>query len=161
MEFAEYVRPIGISEGHVVWWSKEVTVTTLGKEKNFIVCKVSSGLLSEDCFIRCVYGDPNFVRRTQNWETIRGIGINQNEAWICVGDFNDISHHKEKIGGRRKDQHKIDVSNALIEDIKMEDLRYKGHMNTWSNNKRYVDRIMKRLNRGLGNHRWCHNFMKA
>lgn len=108
-----------------------------------------------------VYGDPNPASRVLNWETLRHIWQNRVVTWICAGDFNDIAHYSEKIGGRRKDQYKIDNFTALIEDIHMEDLGYKGQMHTWSNNKRGADRIVERLDRFLGNMGWCQLYTNA
>lgn len=51
-----------------------------------------------DFYITWVYGDPDFSRRVRNWETLRDVGINRSEPWICVGDFDDIVHHKENWG---------------------------------------------------------------
>lgn len=45
---------------------------------------------------------------------------------MCLGDFNDISHHHEKEGGRRKVQILIDSFNLMIKDIRMEDLGANG-----------------------------------
>lgn len=50
--------------------------------------------------------------------------------------------------------------NAMIDDIQMEDIGYKGQMHTWSNNRRGVERILERLDRVLGNRLWCSNYLK-
>lgn len=63
MEFASYVNPIGISGGLPLWWSREVKVCILGKDRNFIDFKVSSGLFGRDFLITWVYDDPEFTRR--------------------------------------------------------------------------------------------------
>lgn len=41
--------------------------------------------------------------------------------WMCLGDFNDISHPREKNGGMRKSQRLVDAFNSMIEDIQKED----------------------------------------
>lgn len=96
MGFALYINPIVISGGLVFWWSREMNVCIMGKYRNFIDCKVSSGPLGGDCLITWVYDDPDFTKRR--------IGLNRRDAWLCVGGFNDISHHREKIRDRRKEQ---------------------------------------------------------
>lgn len=86
-------------------------------------------------YVTWVYGDPDFSNRSWIWETIRDMGTNRTDPWMCIGDFNDITNHSEKVGGRRKDQTKINRFRAF-----MEDLGHKGHMHrhmhTWSNNRR-------------------------
>lgn len=129
-------------------------VYVLYKDKNFIDCKVGGSIIGEECFITWVYGDPEPSQRTRNWEQLTNIGRNHRVPWMCASDFNDISQHSEKIGGRRKDQCKIDQFNKLIEDIQMEDLGFKGQMQTWTNNRRGADWVMERLDRVLVNRAW-------
>lgn len=89
----------------------------LEKDKNFIDCKVGGSLIGEDFFITWVYEDPDFSNCIRNWGKLSYIGRNQRASWTCEGDFNDISNHREKVGGRRKEQSKIGRFNSLIEDI--------------------------------------------
>lgn len=95
-----YVEPIGTSGGLALWWAKEVTIHVIGKDKNFIDRKMGGTEFGREFFMTCVYGDPVFENRMGNWEQLVGIGRNRTSPWICLGDFNDISHHREKIGGR-------------------------------------------------------------
>lgn len=60
--------------------------------------------------------------------------------------------------GGRKDQHKIDGFINLMEKLLLEDIRFKGQMFTWTNNRRGGDRIMERLDRVLANQSWCAKF---
>lgn len=115
---------------------------------------LSGAVFKGDIKASWIYGDPDCGRRSINWETLNQIGVNMLEPWLCAGDFNDITHHREKLGGRPKDQHKMDGFNDLISTIGMEDLGCKGHRFTWSNNRRGDDRIQERLDRALGNQSW-------
>lgn len=87
------------------------------------------------------------------------MGENILDPWACIGDFNDISHHREK--GGRKDQHKIDGFNRMMEDLYLEDIGFKGQMFTWTNNRRGGERIKERLDRVLANQAWCARFPSA
>lgn len=78
--------------------------------------------------------------------------------WMCLGDFNDISHHHENEGGRRKSQRLIDVFTSMIDDIRMEDLGAKGQAFTWSNNKSGQERVYEILDRILINSSWAINY---
>lgn len=64
------------------------------------------------------------------------------------------------LGGGANSNVKIEQI-ALIDDLQMEDLGYKGQMHTWSNNRRGNIRIVERLSRVLGNRIWCQKFPKA
>lgn len=50
--------------------------------------------------------------------------MERREAWVCMGEFNAISHHHEKEGGRRKYQQQMDEFKAMIEIIHMERDQY-------------------------------------
>lgn len=73
------------------------------KEKNFIDSKLVCWQVGTEFLVTWVYGDPDFQRRIRNWEDLRMICLNRRDPWLCTGDFNDTSHHREKFGGRRKD----------------------------------------------------------
>lgn len=103
MDNANYVGSTGISGGLVLWWSNEIQVTILTNDKTIIDCKVDSSSFGGCFYITWVYGDADFARRARNWQTLRAIGVNRRDAWICLGDFNDISHRWEKTGGIRKE----------------------------------------------------------
>lgn len=47
----------------------------------------------------CVYGDPVTARRQEVWNRLVSIGLARDEAWILVGDFNEILSNEEKSGG--------------------------------------------------------------
>lgn len=67
------------------------------RKKNLIDTCVSSRLFGIDFIVTWVYDDPNYARRSCNWETLKRIGTNRRKAWICARDFNYITHHREKI----------------------------------------------------------------
>lgn len=104
--------------------------------------------------ITWIYGDPEFRRQTHLWNRLRGIGSNRREPLICLGDFNDICNHWEKVGGKRKDQRKTDGFTTLFQDLQLGDLGFKVQMHTWSNNRGGDERILERLDRVLANETW-------
>lgn len=102
LDNATYVHRTGINGGLALWWSNEVSVQIQRMDKKFIDSTVSSRLFGRDFRVTWVYGDPDYTRRIQNWEELKTMGANLRDPWICVGDFNDIFHYREKVGGRRK-----------------------------------------------------------
>lgn len=65
--------------------------------------------------------------------------------WVCQSDFNAITHHHEKEGGRRKSQRQIDEFKEVIHDLGMEDLGLRGQQYTWCNNQRGEHRVYESL----------------
>lgn len=50
----------------------------------------------------CVYGNPNQKLRHLVWKMLNRIGIQTKEMWGLIGDFNEILHNGEKLGGPRR-----------------------------------------------------------
>lgn len=96
-----------------------------------------------------------------NWDRLRAISRNRTQPWLAVGDFNDIVSNREKVGGRPKEQRKIDGFNRLLDDLALGDVGFKGNMFTWSNNRGGTERIAERLDRALANEEWFRLFPKA
>ena len=41
-------------------------------------------------------------RRDQVWKRLMGFSTTRNEPWFMIGDFNEITGHNEKEGGRKR-----------------------------------------------------------
>ena len=47
-----------------------------------------------------IYGSPRQENRAQFWNQLTELGLGRDEeAWLVVGDFNDLLDNSEKIGG--------------------------------------------------------------
>lgn len=96
------VDPIGRSGGLAVMWKRSYEVEVLSMDNRIIDLKVTIGSLV--FFLTCVYGDPVRGRRKWVWEKLINIGIQRDEAWVLVGDFNELRHHEEKLGGAIREE---------------------------------------------------------
>lgn len=104
MDKSLYVNLSGINGNLTLSWSSDVSVLCDHISKNIMDSVVQISVNGEQMFVTWIYGDPKFVKRTHNWNRLRGIDLNRRDTWISMGDFNDISQHSDKVGGRRKDQ---------------------------------------------------------
>lgn len=66
MDQAKYVHPIGSSGGLSLWWSREVTVNILRKDRNFMDTSISSTWMGRDFLATWVYGYSDQARRARN-----------------------------------------------------------------------------------------------
>ncbi|RYR34803.1 hypothetical protein Ahy_A10g049840 [Arachis hypogaea] len=84
------------------------------------------------------------------WENLKRIADNTTDAWMSIGDFNEIAEEGEKR-----------VVQKLI-NIHLMDLGYVGSKYTWKGGQRKgMNRVFKRLDRGLANAEWRREFMNA
>lgn len=122
--------------GLALWWTNNVSVQVLMKRPYIIDTLVTINHVDNPIHMTWVHADTDENVRCRNWEELRQVGIVCIRMWVCQGDFNAITHHYEKEGGRMKSQRQIDEFNQLIHDIGMEDLGSKGQRFTWCNNCR-------------------------
>ncbi|KAK6147765.1 hypothetical protein DH2020_018677 [Rehmannia glutinosa] len=86
---------------------------------------------SEHWRLTCVYGWPEENQKTNTWELIRSLYAYDDHPWLCLGDFNEILYHSEKIGGRRKDDKKL-LALRNASECNLDDLGYDGYQFTWT-----------------------------
>lgn len=71
---------------------------------NMIDTKVQFHQDSELMYITWIHANTDDIRISQKWAALRRIGRCRTGMWVCQCDFNAITHHREKEGGRRKPQ---------------------------------------------------------
>ncbi|KAK6137281.1 hypothetical protein DH2020_028973 [Rehmannia glutinosa] len=80
---------------------------------------------------------------------------NTRRPWLCLGDFNEILYHHEKIGGRAKDDYKIMAFREVMALCELDDLGFDGFKFTWTNGQANEANIQERLDRALANIHWA------
>ena len=50
------------------------------------------------------YGEPATHKRIEAWNKLRLLNNKHDIPWLCVGDFNEITRHLEKLGGNNRSQ---------------------------------------------------------
>ncbi|KAK4277327.1 hypothetical protein QN277_015341 [Acacia crassicarpa] len=145
------VNPVGKSSGLALWWSDGLIVNILFSSSNIIHTSVRSETLATPSYITFIYAPTDEGDRMMCWQEIRWLSNNIGNAWMCIGDFNDILFQHEKNGGRPHPWRRILNFKCLLADCELEDLGYNGPTFTWCNNRDYPDTIHERIDRALGN----------
>ena len=81
-----------------------------------------------------------------------------NNPWVCAGDFNEVLHASEQLGGHERQEWKMEVFRDTIEYCRFEDLGYFGPPYTWDNRQQGDSNIKVRLDRALGDDRFAECF---
>ncbi|KAG2327641.1 hypothetical protein Bca52824_010369 [Brassica carinata] len=116
----------------------------------------STGILQE---LYGPSGSGTFVgakRKGSSEETYR-IGVNRKESWCVFGDFNDILHNGERIGGSWRSDESFAPFNHMVKACQLLELQSHGNGYTWSGN-RNNSTVHSRLDRCFGNRAWFNKF---
>ena len=100
-----------------------------------------------------VYGPSDRKSRLVLWERLSRISVNRRDSWCVFGDFNDILHNGEKIGGVWRSDESFVPFNQMVEACRLEELPSHGNVLTWGG-QRYNHWIQSRLDRCFGTKAW-------
>ena len=113
-------------------------------------------------FATFVYGFNTAVERVPLWRDIcRLSGTMGHQPWILLGDFNVARYASERIGGDPTWHPYMEDHNCCCYDAQLDDLRFTGHLHTWSNTSPEENLISRKLDRVLINSEWESSFTGA
>lgn len=115
---------------------------------------------SLEFFISCVYGDPVREHMKKVWDMLTDIGINRNEPWLLLGDFNELLSNDEKEGGAVRHESIFWDFRNLVTNCKLREIRSMGISLSWAGRRDKVW-VKCRLDRSFGNHEWFRLFPRA
>ena len=78
------------------------------------------------------YGHPETRKREESWKLMERLSHRSNLPWVCMGDFNEIMHAKEKEGGGVRPVRQMRAFCEAINKCQLRDLGYVGSDFTWS-----------------------------
>ncbi|XP_062089161.1 uncharacterized protein LOC133795724 [Humulus lupulus] len=91
------------------------------------------------------------------WQEIVDSASNIDEAWMILGDFNEILYSKERVGNKTNKKPSERFRYCLLH-CQMEDLKYSGCFYTWNNKQQAEDRVCSKIDRAVVNPKWADAF---
>ncbi|KAH6784204.1 hypothetical protein C2S52_009163, partial [Perilla frutescens var. hirtella] len=105
-----------------------------------------------------IYGWPEDHLKYKTWELMRQLKQVEHDKWLCIGDFNEVLYHHEKLGGLMREDEKLMAFRYALNECGLDDLGYKGFGYTWTNAQVGASNIQERLDRDVANSKWIECF---
>lgn len=124
----------GRGGGLALLWTDEVCVKLQSYDKLHIdvaVLDATTGL--EKWRFSGFYGEARRELRHRSWECLKMLNDSCSLPWLCVGDFNEILHANEQIGGARRSERQMEGFCDTVSVCGFNDLGYIGLPYTWDN----------------------------
>lgn len=101
-----------------------------------------------------IYASPVAKYREELWNDLRQVGLRIQVPWLLVGDYNQIIHEKEKLGGNDRWRRAASSLWDFIDECGLVDLVFSGARLTCTNSRLGEENIMERLDRTFCNQAW-------
>ena len=150
------VEPIGQSVGLALFLMDDLQVNILLSNNRMIdVEAVTDGVKVCMTF---VYGDPVLEWREQVWERLTRFATTRSGPWFMIGEFNEITGHNEKEGGRRRSDSSFLPFKQMLSDCGMLEFPFTGNILSWVGKRARGSTVRCKLDRGVGNEDWHEKF---
>ncbi|KAL7139466.1 hypothetical protein ABFS83_09G052800 [Erythranthe nasuta] len=133
--------------GLALLWRKDVAVDLRAYSHNFIDVTVECLVSLQKWRFTGFYGFPEKQCKRLSWELLRTRGGQNQLPWIVGGDFNEILHVSEKMGGPTREPNSMEIFREALDDCGFSDIGWEGKQFTWTNNRKYPHTVRSRLDR--------------
>jgi len=137
------VNLIGTAGGLVLLWDDLVQLTIEHTSQEFIdlSCKVTrNGYKMQISFL---HASTDFHERVSLWNLLYTRHGATTAPWLCIGDFNEVLYHWEKIGQRLTERFRMTAFRHFVDSCSLINIESKGCAFTWTN-KRDGDDLVKK-----------------
>lgn len=97
-----------------------------------------------------MYGDLGHLESSQKhhtWTLLKRLANHSSLPWCCFGDFNEVMHLSEKMGGLGKNVNMIADFREAVKACNLIDVGYKRYPFMWLNRRYGENFIEERLDR--------------
>ncbi|XP_075659089.1 uncharacterized protein LOC142628952 [Castanea sativa] len=107
------------------------------------------------------YGHPETSMRGESWTSLEQLSGQMDLLWVIMGDFNEILHESEKVGGNKRPASQMKHFGDVINRTNLRDLGYVGSDFTWCRHWGTPGWIRERLDRTFISTNWAACFPHA
>ena len=107
------------------------------------------------------YGRPEEHRQHESWSYLRHLHTRDSLLWVCLGDFNEILNSAENQGRLPKPHRLMETFRNALLHCGLIDLRYRGNIFTWRNERPEDAFVQGRLDRACATLDWRERFPHA
>lgn len=107
--------------------------------------------------VTVVYGLNTIGERKELWRKLGRLGV-QDWPWLLTGDFNSILLLEDRRNGAEVTLHELVDFRAFIDDMGLAEIPSVGSYFSWSGKGDGEIRVQSRIDRGLGNEHWMHQY---
>ena len=145
----------------LLWRTDLVEVQILNSTEQEIHALVRP--LSSNSFwlLSAVYASPRIAERRWLWDNLKTVADANVLPWVILGDFNDVIHGREKLGGNQVNLRRALDFKRCMDYCNMIDLGFVGPRFTWTNKRDLSNLIQERLDRAWANPTWRSLFPEA
>ncbi|CAN0899756.1 hypothetical protein LINGRAHAP2_LOCUS20455 [Linum grandiflorum] len=154
------VDDVGHSGGVCLLWKEVDDARVCAFGRTFITTEVK-GVAGGSFILTGYYGYPHRDQRRASWELLKTIARPPNEAWCCMGDYNDLLSNSEKKGRREHPQSLMDGFRQAVVECGLVDLPLEGYPYTWVRSKGKSGCVEEKLDRAMVNRAWSMAFPGA
>lgn len=147
----------GLSGGLLLGWHQNVQLSIQYGSKHTI----HADLLDHKgttLSISFIYGQLDHTKRESFWSEMKQLKLLGKPIWLCIGDFNQVLYHKDKLSFNTISIVGADSFLNTINELELCELKAKGQRYTWMNRREDVAFVMEKLDRAFAFVEWVNTY---
>ena len=137
------------SGGLALLWKQDLNVSVQSFSKSHIDTIINQNDGSQSWRFTGFYGNPDTSKREESWLLLKSFSSINTLSWVCIRDFNELMHSREKEGGSSQPMCQMANFCETINSCQLRDLGYIGQDFTWSRCLGNRGWVRERLDRSL------------
>ncbi|XP_074290663.1 uncharacterized protein LOC141617376 [Silene latifolia] len=153
-----------VAEGGRIWllWNPgSFAVDILDVSPQSIHSRITMRGNQQVFYFTVVYGFNRAAERGTLWTSLKGYYNAVQGSWLVGGDFNNIIHPNERLGGAPVSLADIKPFQDCLHQCDLYDIKAIGSIFTWNNKQKLDTLVYSRLDRCVSNSDWVINFHES